>query len=139
MALVLSSSDLAQCYSKFYHLCLKRQKVELANLGSRGEHVTHIPSYRHAVINLYISGFLLQVSRNARRPVMVWLHGGAFVIGSGDRDFAGPHYLIDEDVLFVSLNYRLGAFGENLTCTQETNSMAYGTQRFNAAFARALQ
>jgi para-nitrobenzyl esterase len=48
----------------------------------------------------------------APRPVMVWIHGGAFSVGSS----AAPGYAGDElvragDVVFVSLNYRLGTLG----------------------------
>ena len=46
-----------------------------------------------------------------KRPVMVYLHGGAFVMGGGASYFFGPNYLIEHDVLLVTLNYRLGAFG----------------------------
>lgn len=46
-----------------------------------------------------------------RRPVMVWIHGGGFVAGSGKTDLYGPDYLISEDVVVVTINYRLGVFG----------------------------
>jgi para-nitrobenzyl esterase len=47
-----------------------------------------------------------------KRPVMVWLHGGAFVIGSGSE----PIYISDRlarrgDVVVVTVNYRLGTLG----------------------------
>jgi carboxylesterase type B len=42
------------------------------------------------------------------RPVMLWIHGGAFVIGDGSGD---PEFLLDDGVVFVSLQYRLGALG----------------------------
>lgn len=46
-----------------------------------------------------------------RRPVMVWIHGGWFVTGSGSsRAFSGEH-LARKGVVVVTLNYRLGAFG----------------------------
>nr|CAD7589626.1 unnamed protein product [Timema genevievae] len=41
-------------------------------------------------------------------PVMVWIHGGGFTGGSGD---VGADYLIDEGVVVVSINYRLGVMG----------------------------
>lgn len=44
-------------------------------------------------------------------PVMVWIHGGGFVTGSGDVDFYGPEYLMDQQVVLVTINYRLGPFG----------------------------
>ena len=46
-----------------------------------------------------------------KRPVMVYLHGGAFIMGGGASYFFGPNYLIEHDVLLVTFNYRLGAFG----------------------------
>ncbi|MDJ0852499.1 MAG: carboxylesterase/lipase family protein [Myxococcota bacterium] len=48
----------------------------------------------------------------ARRPVMVWIHGGAFTMGSGSTPlYAGTHFAKRGDVVVVTLNYRLGAFG----------------------------
>jgi para-nitrobenzyl esterase len=49
---------------------------------------------------------------NARRPVMVWIHGGAFIIGSGSEGFLDKGNLSRRgNVVLVSLNYRLGATG----------------------------
>src|SRR3712207_215533 len=48
----------------------------------------------------------------ARRPVMVWIHGGAFVTGSGSTPwYDGTRFAARGDVVVVTLNYRLGAFG----------------------------
>jgi len=48
----------------------------------------------------------------ARRPVMVWVHGGAFVIGSGSQTiYDGSTLARRGDVVVVTLNYRLGALG----------------------------
>lgn len=44
-------------------------------------------------------------------PVMVFIHGGGFVAGAGDIDFYGPEYFMDQRVVLVTLNYRLGPFG----------------------------
>jgi para-nitrobenzyl esterase len=49
---------------------------------------------------------------NARRPVMVWIHGGAFIIGAGSQSIFMEGTLAKRgDVVFVSINYRLGALG----------------------------
>ena len=49
---------------------------------------------------------------DARRPVMVWLHGGAFVTGSGSTPwYEGTAFATHGDVVVVTLNYRLGALG----------------------------
>jgi para-nitrobenzyl esterase len=48
----------------------------------------------------------------ARRPVMVWIHGGAFIGGSGSTPwYDGRSFATNGDVVLVSLNYRLGALG----------------------------
>ena len=45
-------------------------------------------------------------------PVMVWLHGGAFIFGSGsDAYYSGASFAATQGVIVVNLNYRLGAFG----------------------------
>ncbi|XP_076767147.1 juvenile hormone esterase [Xylocopa sonorina] len=46
-----------------------------------------------------------------KRAVMVWIHGGAFVNGSGDSAIYGPDYLIRKDIVLVTINYRLGVLG----------------------------
>uniref|UniRef100_A0A1B0GMF3 Carboxylic ester hydrolase n=1 Tax=Phlebotomus papatasi TaxID=29031 RepID=A0A1B0GMF3_PHLPP len=45
------------------------------------------------------------------RPVMVWIHGGAFSAGDGGVGSAGPDHIVQEDVVMVSFNYRLGVLG----------------------------
>lgn len=46
-------------------------------------------------------------------PVMVYFHGGGFTIGSGN--ILQPDYFMDEDVVLVLVNYRLGPFGKCLS------------------------
>lgn len=45
----------------------------------------------------------------ARHPVMVWFHGGALVVGESD-DY-DPQRLVEQGVVVVTVNYRLGALG----------------------------
>lgn len=42
---------------------------------------------------------------------MVYIHGGAFLFGSSTSSSYGPEYLLCENVILVTLNYRLGALG----------------------------
>ena len=44
-------------------------------------------------------------------PVMVWLHGGAFVYGSGSDKYYDGTLLAKHGVVIVTINYRLGPFG----------------------------
>jgi para-nitrobenzyl esterase len=47
-----------------------------------------------------------------KRPVLVWIHGGAFASGSGSLPwYSGERFAANGDVVFVSINYRLGALG----------------------------
>ncbi len=45
------------------------------------------------------------------RPVMVWIHGGAFSTGSGRVPWYSAHNFARDDVVAVTINYRLNAFG----------------------------
>lgn len=48
----------------------------------------------------------------SQRPVMVWIHGGAYVWGAGSSaGYHGGVLVAEGDVVLVSINYRLGAFG----------------------------
>ncbi|MEQ8534890.1 MAG: carboxylesterase family protein, partial [Imperialibacter sp.] len=48
-----------------------------------------------------------------KRPVMVWLHGGGFTNGNGiEQDgYHGENFSKKGDVVFVSINHRLGPIG----------------------------
>ncbi|KAL7297612.1 hypothetical protein TKK_0009285 [Trichogramma kaykai] len=48
---------------------------------------------------------------NCNKPVMVWIHGGGFKKSSNTPKKYGPDYLIKRDIVFVSINYRLGLMG----------------------------
>jgi para-nitrobenzyl esterase len=59
------------------------------------------------VLNVFTPG-----PDDARRPVMVWIHGGAFVAGSGNIVwYDGTPLAAGGDVVVVTINYRLGALG----------------------------
>jgi para-nitrobenzyl esterase len=48
----------------------------------------------------------------AKRPVMVWIHGGAFIIGAGSQTLYQKSTLVSRgDVVLITINYRLGALG----------------------------
>lgn len=51
-------------------------------------------------------------AQGPKRPVMVWIHGGAFMTGSGSSPLYDGSALCDlGDVVVVTLNYRLGPLG----------------------------
>ena len=58
-------------------------------------------------LNVFTSG-----PGDPERPVMVWIHGGGFVAGSGDIVwYDGSTLARAGDVVVVTINYRLGALG----------------------------
>ncbi|XP_068630847.1 juvenile hormone esterase-like [Battus philenor] len=57
-------------------------------------------------INVYVPAI-----RRKPLPVMVYIHGGAFLIGGGGKFINGPDFIVKKDVILVTFNYRLGALG----------------------------
>ena len=52
------------------------------------------------------------VNQGKRLPVMVFIHGGAFLFGAGSLPiYDGSYLAASGDVVVVTLNYRLGALG----------------------------
>ncbi|MCC6279431.1 MAG: carboxylesterase family protein [Saprospiraceae bacterium] len=48
---------------------------------------------------------------DAKLPVMVWIHGGAFVFGSGSHPENSGEKFARQGVILVTINYRLGRLG----------------------------
>lgn len=46
------------------------------------------------------------------QPVLVNLFGGGFMYGSNSKDFFDPEFLLRQDVVLVTVNYRVGVFGK---------------------------
>jgi para-nitrobenzyl esterase len=57
-------------------------------------------------LNLYVP---TDAKADAKLPVMVWIHGGAFIFGSGSA-YDGTHFA-QQGVIVVTVNYRLGRAG----------------------------
>lgn len=46
-----------------------------------------------------------------KRPVVLWIYGGAFVSGESNAQIYDGEAMAKNGVIFVSTNYRLGVFG----------------------------
>jgi para-nitrobenzyl esterase len=60
---------------------------------------------------LYLNVWTKTDNSNAKLPVMVWIHGGGFVIGAASQIPYEGSALAKEGVVLVTFNYRLGALG----------------------------
>ncbi|XP_012341896.2 acetylcholinesterase-like [Apis florea] len=63
---------------------------------------------------LYLSVFTPQTKFDEKltlKPVMVWIYGGSFLDGSNNASVYGPDFFMEQDVVLVTFNYRLGALG----------------------------
>lgn len=61
---------------------------------------------------LYLNIWTNALNRKASKlPVMVWIHGGAFVFGSGAQPDFSSEQFAEKDIVFVTFNYRLGRLG----------------------------
>ena len=69
-------------------------------------------------INCNIKLQFNKISAKKNLPVMVWIHGGGFIEGSGnfETDFYGPGHILNKNVVLVTLNYRLGPLGKFVGC-----------------------
>ncbi|HEX4587318.1 MAG TPA: carboxylesterase/lipase family protein [Mycobacterium sp.] len=60
-------------------------------------------------LNIWASS---DIAGGDNKPVMVWIHGGAYVLGSANQPlYNGRVLAAGGDVVVVTVNYRLGAFG----------------------------
>lgn len=62
-------------------------------------------------LNVYTPFGLHKSDGEDMLPVMIYIHGGGWYFGSGDTDLQGPDFLINENVIIVTVNYRLGFMG----------------------------
>lgn len=60
---------------------------------------------------LYLNVWTGAAKADEKRPVMVWIHGGALTRGSGSLGIYNGEALARQGVVLVTINYRLGPFG----------------------------
>lgn len=87
---------------------------------------------------LYLNVWAPADSRATRLPVIVWAHGGAFMVGAGSLPDYDGEVLARKGVIVVTINYRLGPFGflAHPELTRESGRRAsgnYGLMDFVAA------
>jgi para-nitrobenzyl esterase len=60
---------------------------------------------------LFLNVWTAARSADEKRPVMVWIHGGALTRGSGSLEVYDGTRLAERGVVLVTINYRLGPLG----------------------------
>jgi para-nitrobenzyl esterase len=77
---------------------------------------------------LYLNVWTPAKSADDRLPVMVWIYGGSFKIGSGSEPWYNGANLAKKGVIVVTVNYRLDVFGflAHPELTAESNDHASG-------------
>ena len=62
---------------------------------------------------LYLNIWVNTDDKTAKKPVMVWIHGGAYVAGSGSQaSYSGANLVQKQsDIILVNINYRLNMYG----------------------------
>ncbi|XP_036336478.1 venom carboxylesterase-6-like [Rhagoletis pomonella] len=71
-------------------------------------------------VNIYTRDLPTEKEPNVKKPVIIFIHPGGFYALSGQsKNFAGPQYFMDRNILLVTFNYRLGTLGFLSTGTEE--------------------
>jgi len=86
---------------------------------------------------LYLNVWTAAEGAGERRPVMVWIFGGAFSEGAGSSPHNDGAALARKGVVLVTFNYRLGPFGffPHPELTEESGHDASGNQGMMDAIA----
>jgi len=86
---------------------------------------------------LYLNVWTALASGSERRPVMIWIFGGAYTEGAGSSPHSDGEALARKGAVVVTFNYRLGAFGffSHPELTQESGHNASGNQALMDAIA----
>ena len=79
---------------------------------------------------LYLNVWTGASSSDSKLPVMVWIHGGAFIMGSGSEAIYRGARLAQDGVVVVTVNYRLGLMGffAHPALSAESESSVSGNQ-----------
>nr|XP_046248919.1 cocaine esterase-like [Scatophagus argus] len=90
-------------------MCVQNKKLVFDLLDKLGGIVPDVPDISEdcLYLNIYTPA---NRAHNAKLPVMVWIHGGGFTLGSASM-FDGSALAAYQDVVVVLIQYRLGLLG----------------------------
>ncbi|XP_063709090.1 esterase B1-like [Culicoides brevitarsis] len=90
--------------------------TEILDVTQEGESPFNIDPFREnpcegSLETLGMNIFVPKVDTKSLFPVFVHIHGGAFINGSNSTFLYGPDYLIENEIIMISINYRVNIFG----------------------------
>uniref|UniRef100_A0A672GAB7 Liver carboxylesterase 2-like n=2 Tax=Salarias fasciatus TaxID=181472 RepID=A0A672GAB7_SALFA len=90
-------------------MCIQSREIVLDLLDKLGGLAAKIPEVSEdcLYLNIYTPA---EKPQNAKLPVMVWIHGGGFTMGSASM-YDGSALAAYQDVVVVLIQYRLGLLG----------------------------
>ncbi|XP_056643007.1 carboxylesterase 1D-like isoform X1 [Diorhabda sublineata] len=94
----------------------------IKNVTEKGNSCVQLTFGDEDCLNLNIYVPQLDETEIGRLPVIVYIHGGFFMCGDAGYKLQAPDYFLEEDVIFVSINYRVDIFGFLST----EDELAYG-------------
>ena len=67
----------------------------------------------HSEDCLYLNIWVNEDDKTEKKPVMLWIHGGAYVVGSGSQaSYSGANLVQKQsDIIMLTINYRLNMYG----------------------------
>lgn len=73
---------------------------------------------------LYLNVYTKNLTPKKLRPVVIFIHPGGLYVGSGSSKNFGANYLLEEELVLVTFNYRLGFFGFTSTGNADASGNA---------------
>ena len=88
---------------------------------------------------LYLNIWLNADDKTEKKPVMVWIHGGAYVDGSGSQAcYSGANLVqVQSDIIMVNINYRLNMYGF-MDFSSVPGGESFGTAPCNGLLDQAM-
>ncbi len=93
--------------TEFGPICMQREPVPFSMWTQ--EFIAPAGNMSEDCLNLNI--WTKEGSVDAKRPVIVFIHGGGFNSGSGSVPIYNGEKMAEKDVVFVTINYRVGILG----------------------------
>ncbi|XP_035910083.1 esterase B1-like [Anopheles stephensi] len=100
---------------RFKDPCPPENWTDLLDCTRQSDPCYHFDRRTNAIVgsedSLKLNVFTKTIKPSKPLPVMVYIYGGGFVEGTSGTELYGPDYLIEKDIVLVTLNYRVGALG----------------------------